>query len=87
MSAIVVVRDNPYFAKPSADGSFSIEGVPAGRYSVVAWHERAGEAAVEVTVPAEGQASAPAITLDASSLKRIQHKNKFGKDYSSEEKY
>ncbi len=27
------------------------------------------------------------LTLDASGFKRLPHKNKFGKDYSSDEKY
>jgi len=82
MSAILVVRDNPYFAKASADGSFVIEGVPAGRYALKAWHERGGEGTIDVAVPAEGQAGAQ-LVLDASNFKRAQHKNKFGKDYSA----
>ena len=82
MSAIVVVRDNPYFAKANAAGSFVIEGVPAGRYALKAWHERGGEGTIEITVPAEGQAGAQ-LVLDASNFKRAQHKNKFGKDYSA----
>lgn len=39
MRAYVVVVDNPYFAVPSADGSYSINGLPAGRYKLVTWHE------------------------------------------------
>ena len=27
------------------------------------------------------------LTLDASSFKRVPHKNKFGKDYATDEKY
>ena len=86
MSAVVVVRDNPYFAKVNADGTFAIENVPAGKQVVKAWHERAGEAAAEVTVPASGSVSA-SLSLDASKYKRVQHKNKFGKDYSGEDRY
>lgn len=86
MSAVVVVRDNPYYAKSSKDGAFTIEGVPAGKYTLVAWHERGGDKAVEITVPAEGQL-AVSLTLDGSKYKRVQHKNKFGKDYSAGEKY
>ena len=41
MSALVVVRDNPYYSQPSSDGSFTIDAVPAGRYVLHAWHERA----------------------------------------------
>jgi hypothetical protein len=87
MSAIVVVRDNPYFARVSKDGSFRIEGVPAGKYTLKAFHERGGEAAAEVSVPAEGEAKAD-LKLDATAFKRQQHKNKFGKDYGpAGEKY
>jgi hypothetical protein len=82
MSAIVVVRDSPYYTKANADGSFVLEGVPAGRYAVKAWHERGGEATLDVNVPAEGQVGAQ-LNLDASSFKRAQHKRKDGSDYSA----
>lgn len=87
MSAVVVVRDNPYFARASQDGSFSIEGVPAGSYTLSAWHERAKlPSSVPITVADKGLQGIK-LELDASGFKRIQHKNKFGKDYSSGEKY
>ena len=86
MSAVVVVRDNPYFAKAAPDGAFSIPDVPPGRYTLKAWNERAAEVGRELVVPAQGDVEA-ALTLDASSFKRVAHKNKFGKDYSGDEKY
>jgi plastocyanin len=86
MSAVVVVRDNPYYAKAAQDGSFAIEDVPAGRYLLRAWQERAGEVSQEITVPAQGEVAAR-LTLDASGFKRVPHKNKFGKDYAADEKY
>jgi plastocyanin len=86
MSAVVVVRDNPYFATAGVDGSFTIEGVPAGRWQLTAWQERAPQAAVELTVPADGRVTA-SLRLDASQWKRVQHKNKFGKDYKDSERY
>ncbi|HUG53182.1 MAG TPA: hypothetical protein VMR21_06255 [Vicinamibacteria bacterium] len=86
MSAVVVVRDNPLFTRAAADGTFSIEGVPAGTYTVKAWHERAGEAAVQVAVPDTGTVHAR-FALDGSGYRRVPHKNKFGKDYSTDEKY
>lgn len=48
--AFLAVFDHPYFAVTKPDGSFSIEGVPPGKYTLVAWHERAGrtEQAVEL---------------------------------------
>jgi plastocyanin len=86
MSAVVVVREGPHFTKAAADGTFTLEGVPAGKHVVKAWHERSGEAATEVTVTADGSATAD-LRLDASSFKRVQHKNKFGRDYESSDKY
>jgi len=87
MSAVILVRDNPFFTKASPDGSFTIENVPAGRYTVKAWNDRAGEAAAEVTVAEKGDAQAR-FALDASTYKTVAHKNKFGKDYSTtDEKY
>lgn len=87
MAGVVMVADSPYFARAAADGSFTIEEVPAGRYVVKAFHEKAPEVAVELTVPAQGEARVPVLSLDASHYRRTQHKNKFGKDYSTEEKY
>jgi plastocyanin len=87
MSAVVLVRDNPYFTKAAPDGSFTIEGVPAGRYTLTAWHDKAGNASRDIVVPAQGQVVAKAMSLDASGFKQVPHKNKFGKDYSTDEKY
>jgi plastocyanin len=86
MSAVIVVRDNPLFAKAAPDGRFNIENVPAGKYSVRAWNERAGEVAQDLTVSETGTA-AVRFALDAASYKTVPHKNKFGKDYSTDEKY
>jgi plastocyanin len=86
MSAVVLVRDNPFFTKAASDGSFSLEGVPAGRYTLKAWHERGGETSAEVVVPTDGRVAGE-LHLDASAYKQLPHKNKFGKDYSTDEKY
>jgi hypothetical protein len=42
MTAWIMVLDHPYFAVTGDDGSFEIEGVPAGAQNVVVWQERAG---------------------------------------------
>lgn len=87
MNAVVMVRDNPFFTKAGTDGSFRLEGVPAGKHVLKAWHERGGESSTEVIVPAgEGQVSAE-LQLDASKFKKAPHKRKDGTDYGTGEQY
>lgn len=82
MTAAVVVRDSPYYAQPSGDGSFSIAGVPAGEYTLHAWHERTAELPAQaVTVGPEGL-SGLEIRLDARGYKFVQHADKFGQPYA-----
>ena len=43
MSAVLLVRPDPFFAVSSSDGTFEIKGLPAGKeIEFQAWHERAG---------------------------------------------
>jgi hypothetical protein len=89
MSAVILVRDNPYFVMASQDGAFQIDKVPAGSYVLTAWHERVPvPASAEVTVPADGRVNGE-LKLDASNYKREAHLNKFGKPYAAkdDEKY
>jgi plastocyanin len=50
MTAAIMVFDHAYFRIPSADGAFSLDGVPAGTYQISAWHERIGESTNTVQV-------------------------------------
>ncbi len=81
MSSFTVVRDNPYFAQPAGDGTFVIQNVPPGRYTLHAWHERAQEYSLEVEVTDTGVTGLD-IQLDASGYRYAQHKNKYGRPYS-----
>jgi plastocyanin len=61
MKSYVGVTKHPFFAVTGEDGSFTIKGVPAGKYTVVAWHEGGAngtEKTMEVTVAAKGAATA-----------------------------
>ncbi len=80
MSALVVVRDNPYYAQPSNDGSFSLPAVPPGHYQLHAWHERSPELARDLEVPIGGLESLD-LQLDARGYKFQPHMNKFGRPY------
>jgi hypothetical protein len=52
------VVEHPYFAVVDDGGNFKIDGVPAGKYKLVAWHPILGEQTAEVTVAAKGSAKA-----------------------------
>ena len=58
MTAFVLVSSHPFFAVTGDDGSFKIAGVPAGSYTVEAWHERYGAKTAQVTVAADKPATA-----------------------------
>ena len=52
MQSYLAVLDHPFFGVSGSDGSFSIEGIPAGTYTVEAWHELLGTQNSEVTIAA-----------------------------------
>jgi plastocyanin len=62
MSAVVRVFDHQWFATPSDDGTFAIDGVPPGEHTLVAWHERIGERRDKVAIRA-GAATTVTFTL------------------------
>ncbi len=48
---------NPYYAIVGEDGSFSIDGIPPGKYEVYAWHPILGKMEQEVNLAPKGTAS------------------------------
>lgn len=58
MRGFVVVTDHPFFAVSGEDGSFKIEKVPAGKYTIEAWHTQFGKVEkADVEVKDGGEAS------------------------------
>jgi hypothetical protein len=57
MNAWVGVVDHPFYAVTRADGSFEIPRLPAGTYTIEAWHERLGRSSQQVTVDGKGAAT------------------------------
>jgi len=60
MSAWIVVAGHSYYALTSEDGSYRLDNVPPGTYSLEFWHERLGTAAQQVVVVAGQEAYADA---------------------------
>ncbi|MGH9886260.1 MAG: methylamine utilization protein [bacterium] len=54
MNAVVVVLQNPFFAKPSRDGRFSLAGVPAGSHQLKLFRPGSPPQVKTVVVPATG---------------------------------
>ena len=85
MSAVIVVVRTPWFALTKPDGSFRIDGVTPGDYTLKLWHERASEATLKgfvrrVRVGAEGL-QLEAITISESGYLEVPHNNKHGQEY------
>jgi hypothetical protein len=58
MHGFVFVAKNPYYAIVGADGSYSIDNIPAGKYTVKAWHGKLKEQKTKVDVAAGAAAEA-----------------------------
>lgn len=61
MRAYVAVFDHPFHAVTGEGGTFKMTGLPAGTYTVAAWHEKFGTKRTTVTVPPSGDA--PNVTI------------------------
>lgn len=57
MRAYLAVSPHPFFAVTGTDGSFAIEGVPPGTYTIEAVHEKYGSKSGRLTLAAKGTAT------------------------------
>ncbi|MCI0446864.1 carboxypeptidase-like regulatory domain-containing protein, partial [bacterium] len=64
MESYIGVLNHPFYSVTGADGSFTIKNLPAGTYTIEAWHEKYGAQTASVTV-ADGQASTNDFTFKA----------------------
>ena len=51
--AYLAVFNHPFFSVSNREGQYEIKGVPAGEYTVVAWHEYYGERSFKVSIGPE----------------------------------
>jgi hypothetical protein len=50
MRSYIGVLPHPFFSVTSTDGSFALKGLPPGKYTLTAWHEKYGEQSQEIEV-------------------------------------
>jgi hypothetical protein len=53
--AYVGVFSHPFFSVSARGGSYKITGLPAGQYTIVAWHEKYGEQTIDVSLSSTEQ--------------------------------
>lgn len=53
MTSYVSVFEHPYYAVTADGGKFTLKDVPAGTYTLEAWHERLGRQTQQVTIGAK----------------------------------
>jgi hypothetical protein len=59
MNAYVGVLDHPYYAVTKEDGKFELKDLPAGTYTIEAWHEKLGTQTSSVTIAAKETKDVP----------------------------
>jgi plastocyanin len=91
MVGFVLVVDSDFVAVTDRDGAFRFDGVPAGSWTLKAWHEEGTETSLPIVVPSAGD-SPLTVSIDTTAYRALPHKNKYGKDYppqsgSDDERY
>jgi carboxypeptidase family protein len=66
MRAYIGVVGHPFFAVTGNDGTFKIQGLPPGTYTLEAWNEKYGTQDVPVTVAAK---ESKTVDFDSSAMK------------------
>ena len=66
MSAIILVLPNDRFAVTREDGTFSLPGLDAGKYTITAWHAQSRDKTEDIAQRVEIASSDPQLTFKLS---------------------
>ncbi len=82
MSATIIIANSSYFTTADKSGNFNLGQIPDGTYMLRAYSEEGqAEQKIQVsTTPLNAK-----LSIDGRNFKKLKHKNKFGKDYSTDE--
>ncbi|XXF80043.1 hypothetical protein P2318_09925 [Myxococcaceae bacterium GXIMD 01537] len=80
MSASVLVTPSRFYAMVKKDGSFELDGVPAGKHRIVAWMPNAEPVTREVEITGDAPAE---LSFALTPKSAASHTNKFGQPYGS----
>lgn len=86
MSATILVLPNRRFAMTTRDGSFTIDGVPTGRWKIYAYSRRAAKPVGTVVEVKPGRTATVDLTV-TETRNDFRHPNKFGESYRDPARY
>ena len=78
MRATILVLQNEHYVEANADGAYKLEGVPPGKYTLVAWSRSHEPAKATIEIKA-GSSTAQSFALKPRPKKK--HLNKHGEQY------
>ncbi len=82
MTATILVVQTPYHMAADKDGNFSFSNVPPGIYEIKAY---ADEGQTSQKIEISENSLKVMLTIDGKTFMKVPHKNKFGKDYTTNE--
>jgi plastocyanin len=86
MSATILVLPNRRFAMTASDGSFTIYGVPSGRWKIYAYSRRAARP-VGMEVEVKPGRTAMVVLTVTETRSDFRHRNKYGETYRDATQY
>lgn len=82
MTGTILVVQSPYYTMTDKEGNYSLSNVAPGIYEIKAYSEE-GQTSQKIDI--RQNSIKVMLTIDGKGYKKLPHKNKFGKDYNTDE--